>query len=952
MASAQLGTALQHIHRLFAEGSATGLSDGQLLERFLARRDEAAFAALFERHAAMVVAVCRRSLKDPSEMEDAFQATFLVLARRAGSVRGHEALGAWIYGVARRVCLLANRSGARRRAHELRAGELRVVSARGDDADDDPGPAIYEEIDRLPTSYRLPIVLCLLEGRTRAEAAAQLHWTEGTVRGRLARAKVMLRARLIRRGFVPAAAFAVLAREHSAVAAVPKALIEGAVRAGAVSAAVAPLSARVIRSMFMTRLRLGAIALATVGVAAWGLAALAIAPAHQADSTTTTTSPASSTPKVAAAKAADAGLVEVKGRVVDDAGKAVAGAKVALVMAPDWNRNALTTSGADGRFRAMVVREAVGGNAKLIASADGFGPGWTAVDRDEVTLALAKDDVPIEGRVLDSNGRAIAGAKVRLLRVGRNTGARDLTPWIQQVLVGQLHGRFPVELGLDTVEAQTLDRTSSATTDASGRFRLSGFGRERVLSLLVQGPKAALSRCGVATRQGPIAGAQTGRQGFYPAHFELVVDAAKPIVGTVRDKKTGKPLAGIAVFDNFEPLNRATTDAEGRYQLDGIGKQAGYSIVAETKRGTPYFGASLRVQDTPGLDPLEVDFDLERGLEINGRLVDRATREPIQGQIFYNVLRENPHRLEYANGSSGTHTRPDGSFTLIAIPGPATLIACADHPESYVFIDARKRLAEKHILGWPTAPASKLVTIDPSEDDRESLSPTIDLRPCRSVTGTVFGPDGQTVDGAYSTGLEPEGWSTFGAPGSGPELVPLKGHAFTARGFTPGDRHSLIFFHKGRKLGKVQLVTGDDAGANTSRVTVRLEALGAIEARIVDAKGRPWAGLNVRVMPPVESEDDFVKPRPEDLPWSALSQGFAHRLLQRQVTTDADGRFRAEDLLPGLPYQLIAKRAGTDDQGRPPVVVRDDVAVTSGQVIGLGELKSDSLPRDRSGTGQ
>ena len=189
MAISRLKTALGHLDRLFTAGSFVGLADGQLLERFLSHRDEDAFAMLVERHAPMVLAVCRRSLKNPGEVDDAFQATFLILARRPGSVRGRDSLGGWLYGVARRVCLLANRAAARRRRHERRAAELRAVEAVIDMAHDDRWPEIYDEIDRLPATYRLPVVLCVLEGRTRAEAAAQLGWTEGSVRGRLGRAQ-------------------------------------------------------------------------------------------------------------------------------------------------------------------------------------------------------------------------------------------------------------------------------------------------------------------------------------------------------------------------------------------------------------------------------------------------------------------------------------------------------------------------------------------------------------------------------------------------------------------------------------------------------------------------------------------------------------------------------------------------------------------------------------------
>ena len=274
MASGQTGSALPHIQRLFAEGSLTGLSDGQLLERYRARGDELAFAALVERHAALVLAVCRRSLENPADIDDAFQATFLVLVRRCRAVRRREVLGSWLFGVSRRVCLMANRTAARRRKHERRAAEQRGSRDGAVVAHDEPGDSVYEEIERLPSAYRLPLVLCLMEGRTKEEAAAELHWTEGMVRGRLARAKALLQSRLIRRGVAPATALEALTREGRAGGAVPRGLIEGATRAAtsATTAAVA-WTERVIKIMLLKKLTLVSAVLFGVILVTWAATA-------------------------------------------------------------------------------------------------------------------------------------------------------------------------------------------------------------------------------------------------------------------------------------------------------------------------------------------------------------------------------------------------------------------------------------------------------------------------------------------------------------------------------------------------------------------------------------------------------------------------------------------------------------------------------------------------------
>ena len=175
MAIETLGAALRQIKRLFAEGVVTGLSDAQLLERFLTRGEAAAFEALVARHGPMVLSVCRGILRDPHDAEDAFQATFLVLVKKGGTVRGRDALAGWLHQVAHRVAIQANIAAARRRTREKEVGRMAVPTLMNDPAAlDDLRQALHEEIDRLPEKYCLAIVLCDREGMTQALAAGQL----------------------------------------------------------------------------------------------------------------------------------------------------------------------------------------------------------------------------------------------------------------------------------------------------------------------------------------------------------------------------------------------------------------------------------------------------------------------------------------------------------------------------------------------------------------------------------------------------------------------------------------------------------------------------------------------------------------------------------------------------------------------------------------------------------
>ena len=189
MAGMKPGTAARTNGYLFERGTCLGTSDALLLERFVARRDETAFEALVVRHGRAVLAACNDVLCDPYDAEDAFQATFMILARKAGTLWVRDSLAAWLHRVAHRVAVEANRRNGRRRAEEQTGYEIDAVPT----ADPEPGealwPVLHEEVDRLPEKYRTAIILCDLEGLTREQAAGRLGWPPGTVAGRLARAR-------------------------------------------------------------------------------------------------------------------------------------------------------------------------------------------------------------------------------------------------------------------------------------------------------------------------------------------------------------------------------------------------------------------------------------------------------------------------------------------------------------------------------------------------------------------------------------------------------------------------------------------------------------------------------------------------------------------------------------------------------------------------------------------
>jgi RNA polymerase sigma factor (sigma-70 family) len=244
-----LGQALRHLRRIGTPADGSRI-DAELLGRFVAMHDEAAFAGLVERHGPMVLGVCRRVLRDHHDAEDAFQATFLVLARKARHIRQRDALAGWLYKVAFRLSAKLRASAERRRQAERQPTPARLPHAEDQINWGDLRLVLDEELDRLPEKYRVALLLCCLAGCTRDEAAEQLGWTLGTLKMRLERGRQLLRKRLARRGLtVSAALLAMLLAQHASASPVPAVLATTTVKASllfALGEAPATLSAQVI----------------------------------------------------------------------------------------------------------------------------------------------------------------------------------------------------------------------------------------------------------------------------------------------------------------------------------------------------------------------------------------------------------------------------------------------------------------------------------------------------------------------------------------------------------------------------------------------------------------------------------------------------------------------------------------------------------------------------------
>ncbi len=299
MATASASIVLRHIRSFAAVEQAGQLPDHQLLERFTSAGEQRAFAALVRRHGPLVLGVCRRVLGNWHDAEDAFQATFLVLARKAGSIRKQQSVASWLYQVAYHAALKARAQAATRQKSEGSEGACRGRHSRAtqpvDPLDELTGrellAVVDEELLRLPERYRAPLVLCFLEGQTRDQAARQLRWSLRTLRRRVDDGKKLLAKRLMRRGLgLSAGLLAVGLAENTARAAVPALLVNNTVKvglllsagkatmAGVVSAPAAALADTLLKTMVAGKIKIAAALLVAFGVTALGIGVAA----HQA----------------------------------------------------------------------------------------------------------------------------------------------------------------------------------------------------------------------------------------------------------------------------------------------------------------------------------------------------------------------------------------------------------------------------------------------------------------------------------------------------------------------------------------------------------------------------------------------------------------------------------------------------------------------------------------------
>jgi RNA polymerase sigma factor (sigma-70 family) len=954
MSNARGDAVLGYIRKLVADRKDLDLPDHQLLDRFAAQRDETAFAALLKRHGPMVLSVCQSILHNLHDAEDAFQAVFLILARKAGSIHRREAVSSWLHRVAYHLAVRTQADAARRRVLEKRAVTMPSADPVLDLSLRELRTVVNEELQRLPEAYRAPLVLCCLEEKSLEEAGRLLGWSQSTVKGRLQRGRERLRARLRRRGLeLSVGVLASVVSTNFACAQISAKLSASTLKAalwlaagkgpvaGVISAKVAALVQGASNTMFTSKATIATVLFLATSVAVVSGVALhtdsaAGRQAPEQNQAGQQQNRREGSAPVSRHEPAAEDSVMVRGRVLDTGGKPLAGAKLYLATfarkGPVYSEQA--RSGPDGRFKFSISKselDTAGADhpaPQVMAVAEGHGCDWAKVGRGaELTLRLVKD-VPINGRILDADGKPVAGAKLKVMGVSAAKG-EDLENFLKAIRLGPdpLGWSGLIEVfAVGWFDAFALGwvgplvgQPTLLTTDADGRFKLAGAGGNRVVSFRLEGPAIGSAYLAVSTRSGEKVG------NVYGASFDYLAVASRTIRGVVRDKDTAKPLAGVSVRINLSSWrgdNRwatAVTDKEGRYELPGLAKSPSYPLVANPPDGL-YFQRWVDVRDTEGLAALTADIELVRGLTVRGKVTDKATGKPIaKARVYYHPISVNPNVNKKLPGmwfpSSEATTAPDGSYALTVFPGPGVIGVSAPKLEVYMaaWLTLKERkdffkvpiqdAIEENLIrdlggtaftgGFTLSSCNAVVLLEPSEKD-ESLVRDVALEPARTLKGSIVGPDGQPVAGVTVLGLREFGVET------------LKGSQFTVRGINPkGKRRQLVFHQKEKNLGfLLEPMRGDVA----EPLTIKLQECGSAAGRIVDQDGQPVAGWGFNL-------------------FSRLAP--THWI---KITTDKEGRFRLKGLVPGLSYILLASQG----QGLSTL---GEVVVEPGKQKDMGDIK-------------
>jgi RNA polymerase sigma factor (sigma-70 family) len=913
---------IKSLQHLLYQGPVAGLDDSQLLERFVTRQDEAAFAALVALHGPLVLGVCRRVLRDEHEIEDAFQATFLVLVRRAGSIRDAGRLGPWLHGVARRVALRSRSEAARRRAdHRQLTWALESVAvrpARQTEFDDVIG-IIDEEVARLPGCYRDAVVLCDLEGRSYTEAASRLRCPLGTVQSRLARGRARLRSRLIRRGLAPLALESFLIEGGSA--AVPDLLARATVKAaialaagkagvaGAVSVTAFALASSAMRSMSMAMMRRIALAFAAVSIAIGvGLAG------NNTHSDDPATAPAPEGVQPPPAEGAESGHTVTLVVSSSADGSPLAGATV-------WVRatrgRVHTWEGTTDDMGEYVVVLPGEGTSQLdvVVAHPGYAPGFMVIGspgrRENRTMAALERAETVGGTVRDERGLPIEGARVFATH-----------QWHQ-----------PPPLWPEIFSSPNSD-LAVATTDAQGRWRSdslpTSYGPEAWLKVLVTHPDF------IATEL------RTTAEKARAFSIEQVMKTGVAVSGAVLSP-LGRPVVGATVVVGIplweKMFLRFTTDKNGQFRssrcFDPLQSRPTLTVQAP---GLAIAAQTITVK--PDAPPLVVRLTRRRPIE--GRVVDVHGR-PVVGAAVLPSRNNFRDLLDWeadtdSNGRFVWYDAPSTGAILLDVSKPTfgpVWARAVDPAAGEVTITLRH---PQHLHGSVTdaetgRPIERFTLIHSSGPSLPGARPAWNRDPqyTRTFTNGQFDLSGYFVldeDGRHSVLIEAEGYQPddfVGLTGNVEDVA----HDFKLRKATPFS--GIVHSPDGRPLTGAEVALDDigssihvsDGGLSVEYPSPSLSAKTDLNGRYsLPSRDRgAWivvvhkAGFALRSPEQLAGSTDItVAPwgriegvmkieglvAPSERIWARLNVAGFGGLVEHRTRTDQNGCFTFEQVPPGV----------------------------------------------------
>jgi RNA polymerase sigma factor (sigma-70 family) len=714
MRSIRLGDILQRARLALGQQRWQSVTDAQLLERFLADRDEAAFELLVWRHGRMVRNVCQRVLRHPQDVEDAFQATFLVFVRKARDILRQSSAASWLHKVAYRVALRArSRPGPRFLSPEL-LDALPADQASPEWETRELRSVLDGELNRLPEKFRAPLVLCFLEGKTRAEAARQLGCPEGTLSSRLARGQERLRRRLGSCGRLVTAGLAATGLCHEAAGGMlPGSLATATIRAAlcffSQQASTGPLTARAaalaqgcMRGMIMSKVR--ALTVITLSLLILAGSAGEIA-RHALAGSRTQPRAETKAPRAEATRdelTLNPERVSLSGSVVDAQGRPVAGAAVLLSECPvSWSSSdipgyskmqptktrtlARTTTDTDGRcsFKDVPVDEPEHSRGTsfpfdIVVAAQGHALAWKhwlepgAAQPMRFVLPTEK---LLRGRVTGPDGKPVRAAHVQVVQIAR---------------VDQLEP--PDSTHADCVYLHHTALRPVAETDADGSFAVPGLPSDVRVTLRVSHDHFVLREVYAATTEqqlpdvmsNPRSGVHSDKspQPILTGDVTIRLEAAGRLVGRVVYADTGKPAprAGVGLY--HWPAEYTAND-EGRFAIGGLPPGKHHFRIYPPK-DSEYLGVSNSIVVAAGNESVR-DFKLPRGVPVNGRVLDEETGKGV-AEVGIVYIGEKTAPTDQQLLTLGVQTGPDGRFRMAVPPGKGELFITSV-PQNYAEIE-------------------------------------------------------------------------------------------------------------------------------------------------------------------------------------------------------------------------------------------------------------------------